>query len=146
MVADSPYEMKLLSVDGGATANRLMMQFQSDILNLPVVKPEVGETTAMGAAVAAGLEVGVWTSLEEISKLRAIRETYKPKMDEYHREKNWKGWNKAIARSIGWVDSDDDHLSAGKPKSFFESHNPIHMLAWAGAAVGVGYLIGSRKK
>lgn len=137
----------LLQTNIRATANRLMMQFQSDILNLPVVKPEVGETTALGAALAAGLEVGVWNNLDEISELRAIRETYKPQMDQYHRDRNWRGWNKAISRSIGWVDSESDQNMAGTSKSLFTSNkNTLRTMVLVGTAAGVGYLLGSRKK
>jgi len=104
IVADSPFDLKSLSVDGGATENRLMMQFQSDILNKQVIRPEVGETTALGAAFAAGLAVGVWKDLDELSRMRAIRDTFKPSMPEHLREKNWHGWKKAVDKSMNWVD------------------------------------------
>jgi len=144
IVADSPFDLQSLSVDGGATENRLMMQFQCDILKKTVIRPEVGETTALGAAFAAGLAVGVWKDLEELSNLRAIRERYEPTMDEFHREKNWSGWQKAVTRSLGWVESDEHILgSAKKEKPFFKEHLPV--LALSALAVGVGFLVGQSR-
>ena len=87
--ADSKVLLKSLKVDGGGTHNKLLMQFQSDIINVPVVKPVVMETTSMGAAFAAGLAVGVWDSLDEIRKLWNVAETFKPTMTESEREKPW---------------------------------------------------------
>jgi hypothetical protein len=93
-----------LNVDGGGTNNKLLMQFQADILNTKVIKPVVRETTSMGAAFAAGLAVSIWKDLDEISKLWAVAETFEPRMSEEERQKNVKGWAKAINRSLGWVD------------------------------------------
>lgn len=140
IVADSPFDLQSLSVDGGATENRLMMQFQSDILNKTVIRPEVGETTALGAAFAAGLAVGVWKDLKELSKLRAIRETFEPSMDEHTREKNWHGWQKAIARSLNWVGDDDDLLGNKSGKA-----SVAPFLLVAGMALGVGFLLGQKR-
>jgi|EP00970_Alexandrium_tamarense_P020664 glycerol kinase len=105
---DSGVTISSLNVDGGATANKLMMQFQADMLDVPVVKPLVMETTALGAAFAAGLAVNVWKDLDEIKALWTITETFEPSMDESKRAKNWKGWNKAVQRSFDWIDEDGD--------------------------------------
>jgi glycerol kinase len=101
---DSHVSLKELRVDGGGTANALLMQFQADIINVPVVKPVVKETTALGAAFAAGLAVGVWKDLDEIKALWAEEERYLPSMEEATRMKNLQGWKKAIGKSMGWTD------------------------------------------
>ena len=143
IVADSPFDLQSLSVDGGATENRLMMQFQSDILKKTVIRPEVGETTAQGAAFAAGLAVGVWKDLAELSRLRVIKETYQPTMDDHIREKNWKGWQKAVDRSLNWVGDDDVPLGQGKNSS----SNTVPILVAVGIVFGLGFLSGqSRRK
>lgn len=143
IMADSPFELKTLSVDGGATENRLMMQFQCDILKKPVIRPEVGETTALGAAFAAGLQVGIWKDVEELTELRAIREQYTPAMSDYLREKNWRGWQKAVSRSLDWIEHED--FEASSKKSFpFKEYLPY--LAISGLAVGVGFVMGQAKK
>jgi len=92
-----------LSVDGGGTNNKLLMQFQADIIDVPVVKPKVMETTALGAAFAAGLTVGVWKDLEEIQKLWAVAETFTPNMSEEDRAQRVHNWNKAVSKSLGWI-------------------------------------------
>jgi glycerol kinase len=104
--ADSNVKLKALKVDGGGTANKLLMQFQSDIINVDVVKPAVMETTAIGAAFAAGLAVGVWKDLAELKELWGVAEMYTPAMDNESRKKNWKGWQKAISRSLEWIEDD----------------------------------------
>ena len=101
---DSHVQLQLLKVDGGGSANNLMMQFQADILNVPVVKPVIQETTALGAAFCAGLAVGVWEHLDEIRGLRDSSKTYQPQMTQLERQNNWNGWNKAVSRSVGWMD------------------------------------------
>ncbi|CAB9509211.1 Glycerol kinase [Seminavis robusta] len=143
IVADSPFDLKSLSVDGGATENRLMMQFQSDMLDLTVIRPEVGETTALGAAFAAGLAVGVWKDLEELNKLRAIKEKFQPSMDARVREKNWQGWQKAVSRSLGWIDSDAVEDTTERAGSLAEM---APYVALTGLALGVGFLLGQRNK
>jgi glycerol kinase len=120
IVADSGVNLSSLCVDGGGTNNKLLMQFQADIINVPVVKPAVMETTAIGAAFAAGLAVGVWKDLDEISSLWAVAETYQPKMDSQDRSKYWMGWQKAVTKSLGWVEEEEidkfvDALSAPPP-------------------------------
>eukprot|EP00540_Astrosyne_radiata_P006855 CAMPEP_0116853052 /NCGR_PEP_ID=MMETSP0418-20121206/17671_1 /TAXON_ID=1158023 /ORGANISM="Astrosyne radiata, Strain 13vi08-1A" /LENGTH=777 /DNA_ID=CAMNT_0004485357 /DNA_START=1 /DNA_END=2334 /DNA_ORIENTATION=+ len=106
MFADSQVQLKELKVDGGASVNKLLMQFQADMIDVDVVRPTVMETTSMGAAFAAGLAVGVWNDLEEIRALWKADERFSPSMDESDRERNWKGWKKAISKSLGWVDDE----------------------------------------
>lgn len=106
--ADSNVELKELRVDGGGTANQLLMQFQSDIINVPVVKPVVKETTSLGAAFAAGLAVGVWKDLDELRVLWKEECRFKPAMDESERSKNWTGWKRAISKSMDWVPSEGE--------------------------------------
>jgi len=103
---DSGVTLKELKVDGGATANQLLMQFQSDMLNTKVICPKVMETTAMGAAFAAGLAVGVWNSLEEIQELWGVGQIWEPQMEEDKRIFFMKGWKKAITKSFGWVEEE----------------------------------------
>jgi len=99
---DSNVFLKELRVDGGGTANRLLMQFQADITNVPVVKPVVKETTALGAAFAAGLAVGIFKDLDEIRNLWQEEERFEPIMSEHERERAKLGWKKAISKSMGW--------------------------------------------
>ncbi|HLM86133.1 MAG TPA: glycerol kinase GlpK [Solirubrobacteraceae bacterium] len=93
-----------LRVDGGMTANELLMQFQADVLGVPVVRPRVSETTALGAAFAAGLAVGFWPDKEELRARWAPERRWEPTMDERTREREHKQWRKAVERSLGWVD------------------------------------------
>lgn len=95
--------LKSLNVDGGGTNNKLLMQFQADIINVPIVKPVVMETTSMGVAFAAGLAVGVWKDLDEIEKLWAVAETYQPQMTQSDRDTKLRGWTKALTKSLDWV-------------------------------------------
>jgi glycerol kinase len=106
MEKDSGVQLKALKVDGGMVYNELLMQFQSDILGVPVVRPQVAETTALGAAYAAGLAVGFWNDLEDLRKNWLIDETWDPEMDEATREKLYSGWLKAVQRSMGWVEQE----------------------------------------
>jgi glycerol kinase len=101
-------QLQSLYVDGGGTHNNLLMQFQADIINVPVIKPTVMETTSIGAAFAAGLATGVYTSLDEIQSLWSVSKTFTPTMSTKLRTKNWNGWLKAIERSFDWIDTDDD--------------------------------------
>ncbi len=104
MVADSGVAISELRVDGGMVVNELLMQFQADMLAAPVVRPKVIETTALGAAYAAGLATGYWSSTDDIvANWRADR-TWRPAMDAKQREKLFSSWNKAVARSLDWVD------------------------------------------
>lgn len=110
IVKDSGVQLKSLKVDGGCTMNKLLMQFQADIINVPVRKPRVMETTAMGAAFAAGLAVGAWKDLDEIQQQYSVAEIFEPKMSAETRARNVAGWNKAVTRSLGWV-CDDSHMN-----------------------------------
>ena len=96
MKADSHVALEQLCVDGGATANQFLMQFQSDILDTDIMIPRVKETTALGAAYLAGLAVGFWENKEEIRAMHEIVKSYKPTMSEEARNKNYDGWKKAI--------------------------------------------------
>lgn len=100
MEADSGIAIKELRVDGGATANDLLMQFQSDILNTKVLRPTVTETTALGAAYLAGLAVGYWNNIEEIQQQWLVDKQFTPAMQEQDRDKLTKGWHKAINATI----------------------------------------------
>lgn len=102
MEADSGIPIRELRVDGGATVNNLLMQFQSDILDVAVVRPEIIETTALGAAYLAGLAVGFWRSPEDISSYWVADKTYRPSMEPAEREKLVKGWNRAVKAAIAW--------------------------------------------
>lgn len=100
MEKDSNISLKKLRVDGGAVSNDLLMQFQSDLLQVPVERPVINETTALGAAYLAGLAVGFWESKEEIAKHWKIDETFSPKMDSDKKNKLYSGWQKAIEATM----------------------------------------------
>jgi glycerol kinase len=104
MNKDSGVDLKALKVDGGMVYNETLMQFQSDILGVPVVRPQVAETTALGAAYAAGLAVGFWDNLEDLRQNWLVDATWEPDMDEDTRAELYKGWLKAVQRSMGWVE------------------------------------------
>ena len=104
MRADSGIEIKELRVDGGATVNNTLMQFQSDIIQLPTVRPKILETTAIGAAYLAGLTVGYWKDTEEIRSQWQIDKRFEPQMDPNQVEEYTRGWRKALDRSKSWVD------------------------------------------
>ena len=104
MAQDSGAALTELRVDGGMVANELLMQFQADILDVDVVRPRVTETTALGAAYAAGLAVGFWGGTEDLRANWAIDRTWTPKMAPDRREHYYKCWKKAVSRSFGWVD------------------------------------------
>jgi glycerol kinase len=93
-----------LRVDGGMTANELLMQFQSDVLGVPVIRPTITETTALGAAFAAGLAVGFWADEHELRARWSEDRRWEPRMDEDRREREYAQWRKAVARSLDWVD------------------------------------------
>ena len=102
-LADAGLTLEELRVDGGATANNLLMQFQADILATPVVRPVVRETTALGAAYLAGLAVGYWASREEIAQNWAADRRFLPQMEPTRREELFAGWRRAVARAAGWA-------------------------------------------
>ena len=103
MEVDSNICLSSLKVDGGACANNFLMQFQSDILNTRVERPECVETTALGAAYLAGIAVGYWQDTDDIKKNWKLERTFEPKMDEEKREESIFGWHEAVKRSYGWA-------------------------------------------
>ena len=105
MEDDSGIKLTALKVDGGAVANNFLMQFQSDILGVPVERPQVTETTAMGAAFLAGLAVGFWKNKAEIAERWAVDHTFTPQMSAETRECLYAGWKKAVKRSLAWEES-----------------------------------------
>ncbi len=104
MVQDSGVTLKALKVDGGMVYNELLMQFQSDILGVPVVRPVVAETTSLGAAYAAGLAVGFWNDLDDLRQNWQVDKTWEPQMDEATRADLYRHWKKAVERTFGWVE------------------------------------------
>jgi glycerol kinase len=102
MEADSGINLKTLRVDGGAVKNNFLMEFQSDILQVSVERPQINETTALGAAYLAGLAVGYWDSLEEISTQWAIDQTFTPKMDRTQSDSLYSGWKKAVKAAMAF--------------------------------------------
>lgn len=106
MQADSGIALTSLKVDGGASANNFLMQFQSDIIDAPVKRPVCVETTAMGAAYLAGLAVGYWTDKEDVKKNWQIDQVFEVRMPGEERERKLKGWNRAVRCSYGWAKED----------------------------------------
>ena len=104
MNKDSGVDLTALKVDGGMVFNELLMQFQSDILGVPVIRPTVAETTALGAAYAAGLAVGFWAKVNDLRANWGKDKEWKPKMGKDEREKLYKGWKKAVTRTFDWVE------------------------------------------
>ena len=104
MQADSGVALTALKVDGGMVYNELLMQFQADILNCPVVRPRVSETTALGAAYAAGLATGFWQNLDDLRQNWQKDKTWQPQMDSAERERLYRAWLKAVERTFGWVE------------------------------------------
>ena len=103
MHQDSGVELTSLKVDGGMVVNELLMQFQSDLLGVPVVRPRVNETTSLGAAYAAGLAVGFWSSEDELRKNWAADKDWTPRMELEERARLYAGWQKAVERTLNWV-------------------------------------------
>ncbi|KAL3927529.1 MAG: hypothetical protein SGBAC_013050, partial [Bacillariaceae sp.] len=163
---DSNVLLKNLKVDGGGTNNKLLMQFQADIINVPVVKPRIMETTAMGAAFAAGLAVGFWKDMNEIKDLWSVSATFTPAMTEAERSKNWNGWQKAITKSLDWVEEEDfdednffdaQEVNKSFDFSFFESseangdansglRSALSSIALLGLGIGAGFLLGKNSQ
>ncbi len=104
MRKDSNVELTALKVDGGMVVNELLMQFQSDMLDVPVVRPKVNEATSLGAVYAAGLAVGFWKSEEELRENWAVDKEWSPKMAADERARLYSGWEKAVERTLGWVE------------------------------------------
>ncbi|MDD3410214.1 MAG: glycerol kinase GlpK [Eubacteriales bacterium] len=105
MAADCGRQPERMQVDGGASANGFMMQFQADILGVPVIRPKVLETTALGAALLAGVGVGIYQSKEEAAAMVRPDLIFSPKMDEHNRDLAMYGWHRAVERSKGWVEN-----------------------------------------
>lgn len=107
MEQDAKMELKSLKVDGGASANDFLMQFQSDILDVTVKRPSILETTALGVAYLAGLRVGFWSGTDEIERYWKLDRSFACSMEEVKRVKLYKGWKKAIARSLHWDEGEE---------------------------------------
>ena len=103
MINDVGYDINCIKVDGGASRNNFLMQFQSDLVGKKVIKPIITETTALGAAYLAGLAVGYWSDKEEIAKLWFASEEFEPTISEERRNKYHKKWKRAVERSKGWA-------------------------------------------
>ena len=106
MNADSGVALTELKVDGGMVGNETLMQFQADILGVPVVRPEVSETTALGAAYAAGIAVGFWAGQQDVEDNWSEDKRWTPQMDEAHRERIYRNWKKAVTKTFDWIDED----------------------------------------
>jgi len=103
MEKDSGLKIKHLKVDGGASANNFLMQFQSDILHAEVIRPQCVETTAMGAAFLAGLAVGYWKDKDDVKQNWALGHSFRPQMPEGERQQLLSGWKKAVGAAIAWT-------------------------------------------
>ena len=104
MQADSGVTLSTLKVDGGMTANELLMQIQADILGVPVIRPKVSESTALGAAYAAGLAVGYWKDIHDLKKHWAVDKVWQPSEDDTLRTRNYHMWKKAVSRTFDWLE------------------------------------------
>jgi glycerol kinase len=104
MERDSGVRLTALKVDGGMVVNETLMQFQADLLGVPVIRPQVSETTALGAAYAAGLATGFWSSLDELRRQWRAGATWQPQMEEGRRARLYHDWKRAVERSFGWVE------------------------------------------
>ena len=107
MEKDTGIPLSALNADGGASRDKFLMQFQADVLNKPVRRPVIRETTALGAALLAGLATGVWSSQEEVKSRMKTDSLYEPAMDEAKRQKLLRGWHKAVGRSLDWAEPEE---------------------------------------
>ncbi len=107
MNADSGVELESLKVDGGMVGNELLMQFQADLLGVPVIRPEVPETTSLGAAYAAGLATGFWKEQEDLRENWVEDKRWEPSMDAEKRDEYYKYWKKAVTKSFDWFEAED---------------------------------------
>ena len=112
MVKDSGVQLETLKVDGGATVNDTLMQLQADILGVPVVRPVVAETTALGAAYAAGLAVGFWRNTQEMRSNWQADRQWEPHWSTDQREAGHAGWKKGIERTLNWITTSDQEQRA----------------------------------
>ena len=108
MNADSGVPLTEIKVDGGMTNDRLLMQFQADVAGVPVVRPKVIETTALGAAYAAGIAVGFWSGTQDVVDNWAEGARWEPAMEQEHRDRLYRLWKKAVTKTLDWVDADVD--------------------------------------
>ena len=106
MEKDTGAALSALRVDGGASRDRFLLQFQADMLDRSVLRPVVRETTALGAAYLAGLAAGVWSGTQELRELWQCDECFTPRMEAAHREACRRGWHKAVGRSLDWQEHD----------------------------------------
>jgi glycerol kinase len=111
MAVDADVEITALRVDGGMTANNLLMQFLADVLDVPVVRPIVAETVSLGAAYSAGLAVGYWPDLESLRANWHKAAEWLPSMDPKRRERDYRKWHKAVQRTMNWIDDGEDELA-----------------------------------
>ena len=111
MYQDSGVRITPLKVDGGMTANNLLMQHQADVLGVPVIRPVIPETTCLGAAYAAGLATGVWQDLDELRTHWKRDTEWTPRMDGEVRDREYGNWRKAVERSFGWLAEDGGRAS-----------------------------------
>lgn len=118
IVADSGIDLTELRVDGGMVSNDFLMQFQADILGVPVLRPEVAETTALGAAYLAGLAVGYWKDRQEIAQNWALNRRFSPAMNEDMRSRLYRGWQRAVKRVLEWEEADE--VSFGPDNTVYE--------------------------
>jgi glycerol kinase len=109
MIADAGLPLSSLRVDGGMTANNLLMQFIADVLDVPVVRPIVAETVSLGAAYAAGLATGFWSDREELHSHWHVAAQWLPDMEPARRARGYRKWRKAVERATDWLDEDDDY-------------------------------------
>ena len=102
MIADSGENLTSLRVDGGAAKSDFLMQFQSDILGIPIQRPKITEMSALGVAYLAGLGVGYWENMADLEKNWILDKKYKPKMTAEKRKALYSGWKEAVSRSLAW--------------------------------------------
>ena len=112
MNQDSGVDLESLKVDGGMVQNDLLMQFQADLLGVPVIRPAVAETTALGAAYAAGLATGFWNEIEDLRENWVEDKRWEPKMESSQRDEYYKYWKKAVTKSFDWFDSEEEAQEA----------------------------------
>jgi len=133
---DSNMTLSELRVDGGATNNKFLMQFQADIIGIPLVRSMINETTALGVAFAAGLAVGVWNDMSELRSLLLEGDTYLPSMLTVDRYRNWTGWQRAVRKSFHSVNDDSN------TQKYNISFCTISTIMSLITALSIGYFIG----